>query len=216
MGSIQICPAILTSSEDEFKRELEVYSKLFEVIDIDINLEGDKFYGQVTVGTDFVAKEIQKFDVKFNIHLMVSNPLREIEKFSKEQIMAKNISFFIHQESNINKLIDRVEELNLKLAVKAGSEPREIEFYKKFPEIQLMTIETGKQGNKFKPEILSRAEWLRTNGYEGNISIDGSVNLESARIIRQHKIDRVSAGSYFSRSENVSDSKMKLALALNL
>jgi pentose-5-phosphate-3-epimerase len=217
MNKTLICPAILTNNKVEFKKEIEAYSRLFETIDIDINLEDDKFYGDVTVDTEFIVNEVRNYPHnKFNIHLMVSNPTREIDKFDQSFVKEKKISFFIHQEANISKLVDRAEELNLKLAIKAESQPKDIAFYNKFSEIQLMTIETGKQGNKFKADILNRSEWLRNEGYKGKISIDGSVNLETAKIIRQYELDRVSVGSYFSKSENIEQAKFKLELALNL
>lgn len=214
---IEISPAILVNEEKEFKRELDLYLKFAKQIDIDINIDNDQFPGQTTESVEFVIKSIKDIDHFFGIHLMVSEPLEEIEKFLQIKNSFKGI-FYIHQEANFKAVLESelIKIFDVGMTVKAESQLRSIDFYKNFPEVQLMTIETGKQGNSFKPEILERVEWLRESGFEGKISIDGSVNLRSAEYIKQYELDRVSVGSYFSKAEDAESNMIKLNLALNM
>ena len=46
---MEICPAILVRDLNEFKRQLDAYTSLFDQIDIDINVEADEFNGVETL-----------------------------------------------------------------------------------------------------------------------------------------------------------------------
>lgn len=213
---MKISPAILTDSVEEFKRQVNDYSQFTDLVDIDIDLKGDSFPGKVTLNTEKVIENIQNIKINFCIHLMVENPNLEILKF--RNLKNNNLIFLVHQEFWNDSLLDLDEYKNNKLGIviKAESGLKGIDFYNKFPEVQLMTIETGQQGNPFKPEVLDRAEWLKGAGYKGLVRIDGGVNLKTVEFIKHHLIDIVSVGSFFSKSKNPKLDYMKLELALNM
>ncbi len=220
---IEICPAILTDSKQEFDRQLKEYVSLFKQIDIDFNLPNDSFMGKNIVEPEYAALSVTEYINKkmFGFHFMIERPFEEINKVLKiiDKESYKNLKIYIHQESSF-KLDDLLNLKNLEIhagiCIQANSKLLKPDFYNQFQEIQLMTVEIGYQGSEFLSEVLYRVEWLRENGYDGLISIDGGVDLRTAEIIKNFDIDRVSVGSYFSKSENVKLSKMKLELALNM
>lgn len=213
---IQICPAILVKNNKDFKDQITKYTKLFDTIDIDINIEGDDFDGAVTYDPEKEFIEIQKYpETNFNIHLMVSEPSEMISAYKTLHQTAK-VKFLIHQEADFHKAIENHNDVDIGIVVKAESRMRDIDFYNQFNEVQLMTIITGKQGNPFIPEILERVEWLREEGFKGKISLDGSVNLQTSQIIKEFDVSRVSVGSYFSKAEDLELNLQKLQLALNM
>lgn len=215
---IEICPAILTSDKKEFLQQFQTYSKNFKTIDIDVNIKGDDFEGMETVNTEDLISVLNSngelitgYDNFFNIHLMVTNPSVEINKFD----LVKNIKFIVHQESRgVEQIIG--PDVNVGVTVNPDSQLRGIDFYKQFSEVQLMTVVPGKQGNPFREDSIERSIWLREQGYEGKISIDGAVSIKTADVIKDYPIDRVSVGSYFSKSDDVETAKAKLELALNM
>src|SRR5690606_33134550 len=97
---------------------------------------------------------------------------------------------------------DIADNFRIGITVKAETQMQAVEFYNQFPEVQLMTIETGKQGNPFMPAVLEKSQWLRSEGFTGMISIDGGVSLYTAETIKSYPIDRVSVGSFLSKSPN--------------
>lgn len=214
---IEISPAILEDNEKDFLNQLRNYLDFANHIDIDVNIKNDDFVGKETLSVSRVAMLLQNIDHFFGIHLMVTNPLKEINEFLNIKKDFKGI-FYIHQESNIDVILNSkiFKKHSFGITVKAESNIRSIEFYKNFPEVQLMTIETGIQGNPFKPEVLKRVEWLRSEGYLGKISIDGSVNLHTSELIREYPLDRVSVGSYLAKAQNPLLNYQKLYLALNM
>lgn len=210
---IKICPAILTSEDTNLSNLLALLTPRFEHIDIDLNVEDDSFDGKVTVELDEVIAAIEKYTNSFTLHLMVSDPNEFVKRVEESKLSRDKIFLMLHQESRAEDFLN--SEFTVGVAVKAETELKDIDYYNQFSEIQLMTIETGVQGNPLKPEILNRVEQLRENGYEGIISLDGSVNLDTAELIKQHDVDRVSVGSYFTKSNDIDTSFSQLNKALN-
>lgn len=221
---IQICPAILVDKVEDLKTQLEQYIPMFDQIDIDVNIEHDDFEGKVLVLPGNVYSVIlnlfQDISVKPTIalHFMVSNPLPYIVLWHNVIGQSIPIKFYIHQEAMYKQVLesDLFEKYEINMSVKIESDMKPIEFYNQFNEIQLMSIEAGAQGNSFIPEVLERVEWLRENGYDKKISLDGGVNLKTASVLRETTINRVSVGSYFAKSTDLQMDKMKLELALNM
>ncbi len=213
-----ICPAILVDNKQDFIQQFNNYKDLFDCIDIDINIPNDDFEGEVTIGPIEALLCLENHEGNnFNLHLMVSEPVLIIDEYISNRCLPKKNRILIHQESNFKPVLDKYDtNLDIGIVVKAESNMKDIEFYKQFSEVQLMTIITGKQGNPFIPEVLDRVEWLREEGFEGIISLDGSVNLQSAQLIRNFDVSRVSVGSFFSKAENLELNKQKLELALNM
>lgn len=208
---MEICPAILTDRINEFQAQLSLYSKYFTQIDIDINIPGDSFDGLVTPNIDLIVNEVKKLrGIKFNFHLMLSKPFW-IYKYISENL-DQNIYFFLHQESDISFLDDIGSLTNIGICIKKQTRLLTVEYYNQFSEIQLMTVEIGFQGEKFDNKVLQKAKDLRRMGYTGRLSLDGGINLESAIDIRASgvEVNRLSVGSYFSRSKDIRSSLEKL------
>lgn len=211
---MKICPAILTNSKEVFLAQLSRAANFFEHIDIDLNAANDNFDGMITVDFEFALIEVSKYpDISFTFHLMYEEPSVALNYYESSNLRRENINFILHQESGAENYLS--DNLKIGVAVKAESQLNSIEYYQQFPEVQLMTIETGVQGNSFKPEILDRVEWLRTSGFTGTISLDGSVNTETARLIASTTVNKVSVGSYFSNSTDIKKSLKDLEAILN-
>jgi pentose-5-phosphate-3-epimerase len=210
---IKITPAILTNNIQEFERELNLYSKHFDLIDIDVNVDFDNFEGMTTASIESVQALIENIDTNINFHLMTTKPLYQVT-FLERFVNTYKFKYIIHQEVEIDSKIYDLPQEKLGVAVKSESELKDLEFYNKFSEVQLMTIHTGFQGSKFQPEILDRVEVLKKMGFSGIISIDGGVNLDSAKFIKETLLDRVSVGSYFSKSSNLQKDLESLNIAL--
>lgn len=214
---IQICPAILTDNDQEFIRQIKIYPSIFEQIDIDINIDNDNFKGMITADLLLIAEQSSDYSERLGFHLMVEKPEEVVKKLLSIDSEFKKSKFYIHQESSFTKeFLDSIPFGKRCVAVQLESSTREIEFYSQFSEVQLMTVSIGFQGQKFEESSLERAIWLKENNYKGKISIDGGIDLNSAKVIKNYPIDRVSVGSYFSKSDNLELDKTKLNLALNL
>lgn len=200
---IEVSPAILTSDTQEFLRQFNIYQQFARQVDIDINIANDNFGGQETVNPFNVLESLIGARPVLGMHLMVSQPASFVEELSR-QLANQRVIFYVHQEADWQSArnVRLSKGHNLAMVVKAETELWEPAKYNDFPEVQLMTIETGKQGNPFKPETLERIDYLRQHGFLGKVSIDGGVGLENVSIIKQHMPDRVSVGSYLAKAED--------------
>jgi len=210
---IKILPSILALDSLEFTKQLTNLSVLDE---IDIDISTHPFTEKSTLNLDESLNLLQEWKKKITFHLMEENPSKSISSIIKSDLIIERI--YIHQESRIKFLedLDKNTLNKLGITIKRESWLKDVEFYKQFASVQLMTGSFGAQGNDFDEDALSKSLELRELGYEGEIGIDGGVNLRSAKIIKNYPINRVSVGSFFSKSKNVELDKMKLDLALNM
>jgi pentose-5-phosphate-3-epimerase len=214
---IQISPAILVADKQSLASQLETYYDFARQIDIDINLAGDHFAGEPTVSPATIIPYLANSEIRYGIHLMVSQPWPVMEYLITKTRKDTKLSFYIHQEANFEPVLQHQAELRypIGMTVKAESALKPISFYQRFPEVQLMTIETGRQGNQFQPHVLQKVNQLRQGGYQGLISVDGSVNSQTAQLIRGYDLDRVSVGSFLAKSQNPQQTYNELNELLN-
>lgn len=213
---MDLCPAILVADKNDFFKQITEYSKYFQTIDIDVNVEGDSFQGINTPALEgIIAIAEEKRGIKFNFHLMMNKPFWAYE-FIKQKL-GKRAFFFVHQEADLSFLDLTQKQNNIGICIQLETKLEKIEYYNVFPEVQLMSVEIGYQGGKFDPKSLIKAKNLRHIGYNGRISFDGGINMESAIDIKASGIliDRLSVGSYFSRSKDLKLSLQKLQNILN-
>lgn len=210
---IKIVPNILSMSELEFAEQLAHLAD-FDVIDIDVAVS--PFTKESTVSLKKAIDIIKNNKRLVSFHLMESNPKESIELIVSSGLDFEQI--FVHQESNLSftSLLNKALKEKIGITLKRESRVKELEFYKDYSSIQLMTGTFGGQGNEFDEQALAKSLELRDLGFDGEIGIDGGVNLNSAKDVKEYPIDRVSVGSFFHKSKNPLLDKMKLDLALNM
>ncbi|MEI7603761.1 MAG: hypothetical protein WCJ19_01960 [bacterium] len=208
---MRIIPAILTSDKDDFIRQIEAISEFTDEVDIDI-----------LDGTFVVAKTLSLDEMHYlpaliyNFDLMVSDPITYIKKLvilhKEKKIKIGRV--FVHSETTFdaNEIYDAAEglfTLGFSLSMETAAE-NFINLYKKaqmlntnfIPPLLLKTIQIGKQGNPYHPEVLAKISKVRQSGFNGEIYIDGGVDPDVVFSLKAYNIAGVSVGSYISRSSD--------------
>lgn len=212
---IKITPAILTSDLDEFVTKFNEYIELFGLLDIDIAEESFAENNTISL-IDVIDSGILSETLDIGIHLMVSDPINKLKYMVDNGLKDfSNLRIYVHQESELSKLDEYTKYFKIGVVVKRESTLKDLSFYERFGEVQLMTIDIGKQGNSFYNDSLKRVKQLRDLGFRGDISLDGGVNLDTASLIRDVNPDRVSVGSYFQNSSDLVSDFNKLDNILN-
>lgn len=217
---IEITPAILTADAAQFSEIIERYLGMgFNRIDIDI--ADSEFAHHDTLQMAEVLPLLENLgyeDVEIGWHLMLKHPQDAVVDLMSSEIWEEfDHMIYIHQEAEIGFIKEAdFNDLNLGVVVKENSALKGPDFYNKFLETQLMTVTIGAQGDDFNTAVLNKIDQLRSMGYVGVISLDGGVNLQSALIIVDCDIDRVSVGSFLQDSKDPELDYQKLNLALNL
>lgn len=213
---IEICPAILQDNSENFKLQLQ---KLSAFNNIDIDIIRRPFVDSETLGIDEVLGLVNSYTSESNwaFHLMVVNPEIELEKLVWSKIGENSARIYLQQESDLSFLNDFAFPENwLKgISVMIESDLKDLSFYNDYQEVQFMSIKTGFQGGEFKPEVLERVKKLKDMGYTGKVSLDGGINLETAPLIKDKGVDRVSVGSYFAKATDIKSAFEELNNILN-
>lgn len=136
-------------------------------------------------------------------HLMVTSPLSQIEQFAKAG--SDIITFHAESSSPIEETIDKIHSFGIKagLAIKPNT-PAEIVFpyLHKLEMVLVMTVEPGYGGQSFIPSTLDKIKAIRqkTSAY---IQVDGGINAETAKLVKEAGADVLVAGTYLFRAENM-------------
>lgn len=180
---IQIIPAILATTEEEYSSKLKVItdSKLFDDGWVQIDFADNKFVQNQTIGLEIVAK--YPTNLKKEAHLMVEDPINWLEK-AKEVGIERVI--FHAETKDIHQTLDRAWELGLMIGLALNPET-EIEVVKPFVDrldvIQIMSIYPGFSGQDFLPEAFEKvkqASHLKAKNDKLNISVDGGVSIDNS------------------------------------
>ena len=207
---MRIIPAILTANTDELNKELNYISEFTDEVDIDL-MDG-VFVQDKSV--DINDLPILK-DITYNLDLMVENPIEDIEKVLMQQQKGLKVErIFVHIESNFDIVkLCTLSRNNFKLGFSLMV-PTAIENFldivtqvqKSFPDIypllQLKTVQIGKQGNPYHPEVLGKIIKARSAGFKGDVYIDGGIDPDIIMSIKNYEITGVSVGSYISKTSD--------------
>lgn len=159
-------------------------------------------------------KNIYKFTSKrLDVHLMVKHPKKLIKKYA--QLNTEYITFHVEIEEDIEELINLVHNYGIKcgLAIKPKTPIEVLDPYMdKIDLVLFMSVEPGKGGQEFMPEVLVRIKEFKRKMKEKKLNIvvnvDGGINLETCKKLRQ--ADILVSGSCITNSENFQDTIRKL------
>ena len=138
-----------------------------------------------------LGQEAQKMQqAGFDVHLMISDPLRYAEDFAKAG--ADIITFHLESDSDPDATIDRIHELGCRagISVKPGTPAEAVKpFLNKVEMVLVMTVEPGFGGQKFMndmmPKVSAIRQWITESGRKIDLQVDGGVNAETAKVCRE-------------------------------
>ena len=153
---------------------------------------------------EFTIEEIKTLSKistkKLDIHIMAENPEPIIQ-----ELKGLNIEYItIHYEINkpLNKIINLIHNQGYKcgISIKPKTDPKNIiEYLKKIDLVLIMSVEPGKGGQKFIPDVLNKIKELKQNNLI--IEIDGGINDTNIEELK-NIVDIVVVGSYITNSSD--------------
>lgn len=197
---MKIAPSILASDYANLESELNRISSS-DMIHVDV-MDGH-FVPNISIGSPVVAAIKKVCGVPFDVHLMISEPLKYAEDFAKAG--ADIICFHAESDNDTGETIDKILSLGKKAAV-AVKPKTDIEvvfpFLDKLSMVLVMTVEPGFGGQSFMAEVMPKIEKLREKGYMGDIEVDGGINPETIKVAAKAGANVFVAGSAVFKSEN--------------
>lgn len=193
------------------------FSKLFEEVKsvesaefLHIDVMDGHFVPNITIGPLVVGSIKGKVNMVFDVHLMISDPLKYSLEFIKNG--ADYIVFHyetVESHEKILELIDFVHSNNTKvgISVKPNTDVRVLDPYlDKVDMVLVMSVEPGFGGQSFMPNSLDKIKYLKNKKIENNykylIEVDGGVNEKTAPLVKEAGAEVIVAGTYVFKSAN--------------
>jgi len=213
MANAEIIPSLLVDSKEEFERRLRLIENDAAVVQVDV-LDGSKHDATSWFDAEAVAAMNPK--CKFELHLMIENPLPVIEAWS--QHVPGTIRAIIHAEldrpiGTIIELIHQNHKLEAGLALNPETPIDEIiHLIPHLDEILIMGVHPGASGQDFGDTkhkisgeaILEKIERVHHRYPNLVIGIDGGVTLKRIPgMIERGALRLATASAIFASPEPV-------------
>lgn len=199
-----ISPSILNCNFLNLEKELKKI-KTADLIHLDI-MDGH-FVPNISFGMD-ISKQISNFpNIFFDIHLMISDPIKYIDKF-----IFKNTKYItIHSEiKNYKEVITYLKSKNVKVGISLNpNTPLDniLDILDKIDLVLVMSVEPGFGGQKFIEETHKKVSMLNDIRKNKNlnflIEVDGGINFKIAKKLKLNGADSVVVGSFLFKQKNI-------------
>lgn len=197
---IKIAPSVLAADYANLETELKKCSDA-QYIHLDV-MDGH-FVPNISIGAPVIKAIRAVTEVPFDVHLMISEPLRYIEDFAAAG--ADIICFHIESESDTEKTINKILETGCKaaLAIKPNTPASAVlKYLSKLSMVLVMTVEPGFGGQSFMADMMPKIEEIRAAAPDIDIEVDGGINAKTIKTAAKAGANVFVAGSAVFKSEN--------------
>lgn len=143
----------------------------------------------------------------FDCHLMIVEPENHYQEYIDAG--ADLITFHYEAASNSLDLIKAIKSKGVKvgISIKPNTEVVVLDdFLDQLDLILVMSVEPGKGGQKFISNSLNKIKYLsdirQKKGYDYLIEVDGGINFETAKLVKEVGNDIIVVGSFIFNQED--------------
>jgi len=158
------------------------------------------FVPNITIGPPVVSKIFAVATRPLDVHLMISDPDQYAEPFARAGAHVLTFHAEVRPSTKEQRgTIARFREAGIEQVGVALNPDTPVESVADvLDEVDLvlvMSVFPGFGGQAFMPEVLPKVEWLRSQGYQGLVEMDGGLNPETLPRCAATGADTLVAGS---------------------
>lgn len=162
------------------------------------------FVDNISFGSAFVEAASRHTDLPVDVHLMITNPDRYLERYLP---VAHSVDIHLEAEADVPETLARIRTAGKKagLAINPHTPIGSIDPYLgQFDILLIMTVEPGFGGQPFMEDVLPKiraADELRQkHALDFRITVDGGINVDTARQCREAGAGILVAGTSVFRA----------------
>lgn len=159
------------------------------------------FVPNISFGAPVIAGLSKVCDLPFDVHLMISRPLRYIDDYADAG--ADLITFHLESDDDPSAVIDKILARGCKpaIAIKPGT-PAEaaLPYADRLAMVLVMTVEPGFGGQSFMADMMPKLTLLRSRYPHLDLQVDGGINLETVKAAAKAGANVFVAGSAVFKS----------------
>ena len=214
-----VAPSMLSCNFSELGDEIEMVNKS-KAGWFHLDIMDGVFVPNITFGTPILEIFDSLGKKHLDMHLMIINPEKYIEKFAG--LGADTITVHYEACDDLKKIIGDIKKLGVKagVAINPNTDVSLLDhLLEEIDLVCLMSVFPGFSGQKFIPETFPRLKELKRMINEKNtntlIQIDGGVSLDNAQELISLGADVLVAGSFVFKSDSPKETIEKLHSAIN-
>ena len=203
----KLSPSILSADFSNLGKDVEVVTKYgADYLHIDV-MDGH-FVPNISFGSA-VMKSLNGIETApYDVHLMIENPDDYLEEF----VTDKTEYIVVHQEActHLDRTIEHIKSMGVKagVALNPATSLSTLEYIiEKIDLVLIMSVNPGFGGQKFIPVALDKVKKLNeireVTGLDFMIEVDGGVNLENAKDLKDAGCDIFVAGSAVFKADDL-------------
>ena len=200
---VRIAPSMLSADFLHLDKDVEMVNRYADIFHLDI-MDG-VFVPNLSYGFPIVEAIASKAEKQLDVHLMIINPEKYVERFAKAG--ADMISFHLNATEKPEEVLALIRSFGCKAGLVINPD---IEVESLFPYLEqadyilLMSVFAGFGGQKFIEETYGRVERLKAEidrrGLNLPIEVDGGVSPSNAAALIAKGAEILVAGSAVFKS----------------
>ena len=204
---IQIAPSLLSANFNHMGRDVTTMQKAgADLLHFDV-MDG-MFVPNISFGLPVLSSLDSETDMPIDVHLMIVEPHRYVERFAKAG--ADYITIHVEAETRIRETLRIIKECSAipAISVKPNTPVKAIAPYLEMVDMVLvMSVEPGFGGQSFMPIALDKISEIRhmadaLGRTDLHIEVDGGIDCNTGRQVIDAGADILVAGSALFKAED--------------